>query len=258
MVISISNCGNENIEKREITVIGEKPEPKQEVQVENQASHTTNKNPAYSTFMEDALVPGTNENNKYYPINKCEIYEIDIGSVCVNLFGDYTILSIKGEDCTVNVGLYPKYRPEIDGPGFNQSLGSKIEFEYENNIEIEPFYFNYGIKKSKLKDIDIIDSLVLSEFDVADIQFKRKALTSFNNYFILINIEYDRDKARSNLLKSSEYFIKQDGENVWDYKNSSMEKIVKSIYDNTLQEVSIVEMYNKTTEILNNIVFKYR
>jgi hypothetical protein len=204
------------------------------------------------------LVPGTNENNTYYPINKLELIGIGIENIDNYLLGDYSMFSIKHEKYTIRIRLFPKYRPEIDGPGFTQKFGSQLENEYRLNKKLSSYMFSDGIIKRKINNINVIDSIVLSAFSSDDIQFTRRCITSFENYFLIVDIILDENRSKEIFEASPEYFFIQDGAKTWNYKTNQEEKAVEDIYSRKIKNIDALKWYDQTTEILNGIKYTFR
>jgi hypothetical protein len=202
------------------------------------------------------LVPGTNENNIYYPINNKYLSGIEVENTYHYLVGDYVIFSIKGKSYTILISLYPKYRPEIDGPGFTQKFGSQLESEYKNNKTISSYMFNRGIIKRKISNIDYIDSIVLSAFSSDDIQFTRRVITSFENYFLIVDIKLNADVVSSIFAKTPEYFFMQNGIKTWNYKNKAEESALDDIYRR--KNIDANKWYDQTTTVISSIKFSFR
>jgi hypothetical protein len=204
------------------------------------------------------LIPGTNENNTYYAINNNVLSGLEIENVDQYLLGDYAIFSIKHDNYTIRIWLYPKYRPEIDGPGFTQKFGSQLENEYRLNKKISSYMFNDGITKKKFSGINYIDSIVLSAFSSDDIQFTRRSITSFENYFLIVDIMLAENKVKEIFEKTPEYFFIQDGAKTWNYKTNQEKKAVDDIYSRKIRCIDALQWYDLTTEILKGIKYTFQ
>jgi hypothetical protein len=247
----------ENIEKHENTI-----EIIQNTQMEKKQTN--------NLFYRERIIINENENE----------YVITIGNITFKIPNDYISGYYDGiENKYINISD-EKIIENITGSGFYKVF-SILYFERNSDFE-DPDHWGYGVKnlpvfddyvngfsegkpkffvsrmrRNKIKDINIIETLTLSRFEIFNKIFEHQIIFTDDKYFYCVGIQFwGSEFDKTMIIKMPEYFNLKDkndnfyGSWIGDKRNEIYEKFIHYQYINDY----INELFIETNYIFSNII----